>query len=110
MKHLMLFEDFNMTDEALTKGQMAAQSAGKNLLNKGQAAVAYILAMEKISSANATSDKDLNKKLYDKYGSINNLMTEAFGFEWKSGDFGRWLKNLNLKGDEQDEPDVARTI
>lgn len=100
LKNVKLFEEFLLeshgVEEALTSGQEAAKSQGKDLLNPGQAAVAFVLAIENICADN--TKKELCKKLYDKYGSANNLMTEVFGSRWKSIDFNKWKKEELIPG------------
>jgi hypothetical protein len=97
MKHLVLFEEYNTyIDKSLTRGQKIAISANRDLLNIGQSAVAYVLALDSVDSAaskkNADADINISRMIQDKYGSINSLMDACFGREWKKSDFNRWVK------------------
>lgn len=99
MNYIKLFEDFDRLDE-ITTGQKAALTRGEQLLNKGQAAVCYTLALEKVQSAHPSSS-DALKKVQQKYGNVSNIMTEVFGNEWKDMDFGKWktklIKDIGMK-------------
>lgn len=102
MNHLQLFEQFTAElEEALTKGQLAAQSGGKELLNLGQAAAAYVLALENILSTELRNT-NFGKELSAKYRNPEYLMTSCFGNEWKMIDYNTWMTErlaeaLNIK-------------
>lgn len=89
-KHVKSYGEY--LNEALTSGQVRAASSGKNLLNIGQAAVAFVLALESI--ADRERGTQVARKITDKYGSINGLMRDLFGTRWQNMDFRKWIESV----------------
>lgn len=110
MRYIQLFEEYRndfqvnaeriIIDENLTRGQKIATSAGKDLLNKGQAAAAYLLALADIDSED--SNTGLKRKIFSKYGNTWDIIKQCFGKGWMHKNYNSWVKDdlsnfLNIK-------------